>query len=85
MVFLFFIFCFFLFFVFVLFLFLFFLASQAMDTEFDFGEGSASTGSVPRSVAEMASVVEEVLAEADVSAKRPSQLDIPEFVRYALL
>ena len=53
-----------------------------MDTEFDFGEaGEAGATSVPSSIAEMASVVEAVLTEAGVVAKRPSQLDIPDFVR----
>ena len=56
---------------------------QAMDTEFDFGgEGEAGATSVPSSLKEMASVVEAVLTEAGVVAKRPSQLDIPDFVRY---
>ena len=54
--------------------------AQAMDTEFDFG-GAAAAAGAPSSVEEMAGVVESVLKEADVANKRPSQLDIPDFVR----
>lgn len=58
-------------------------SKMALDAEFHFSEGvvEVASSSAPSSTKEMARMVEGVLTEANLSSKRPSQLDIPDFVR----